>query len=300
MGLDIKELDDTRREKERRINRLGHELKKIDRDVDYKLATYVEHTDELDTLARIYNEEKENLDEFIGDKDGVEFLNEMVDALMSAVEYYQAKVKLDNNRFDAWDTYYKGYEASLTSWALLMDYMVDYIGVLKQEIEVLDGADRVVDEEREKQLDELVHLENEFRLFIHVMVLNKQVECSKKRERVLMRKKKLTGKEVYYEKVDSIAEGMKKILEMGCLDTDKYDDDISSNVPGYWTASKITPEEAEQLMKNVDVNDDTVAFADRPSVTADADFLVDDELPDDLPDDVEEYKPNTKKTRKKK
>lgn len=26
MGLDIKELDDTRREKERRINRLGHEL----------------------------------------------------------------------------------------------------------------------------------------------------------------------------------------------------------------------------------------------------------------------------------
>ena len=33
MGLDIKELDDTRREKERRINRLGHELKKIDRDV---------------------------------------------------------------------------------------------------------------------------------------------------------------------------------------------------------------------------------------------------------------------------
>lgn len=300
MGLDIKELDDTRREKERRINRLGHELKKIDRDVDYKLATYVEHTDELDTLARIYNEEKENLDEYIGDKDGVEFLNEMVDALMSAVEYYQAKVKLDNNRFDAWDTYYKGYEASLTSWALLMDYMVDYIGVLKQEIEVLNGADRVVDEEREKQLDELVHLENEFRLFIHVMVLNKQVECSKKRERVLMRKKKLTGKEVYYEKVDSIAEGMKKILEMGCLDTDKYDDDISSNVPGYWTASKITPEEAEQLMKNVDVNDDTVAFADRPSVTADADFLVDDELPDDLPDDVEEDKPNTKKTRKKK
>lgn len=300
MGLDIKELDDTRREKERRINRLGHELKKIDRDVDYKLATYVEHTDELDTLARIYNEEKENLDEYIGDKDGVEFLNEMVDALMSAVEYYQAKVKLDNNRFDAWDTYYKGYEASLTSWALLMDYMVDYIGVLKQEIEVLNGADRVVDEEREKQLDELVHLENEFRLFIHVMVLNKQVECFKKRERVLMRKKKLTGKEVYYEKVDSIAEGMKKILEMGCLDTDKYDDDISSNVPGYWTASKITPEEAEQLMKNVDVNDDTVAFADRPSVTADADFLVDDELPDDLPDDVEEDKPNTKKTRKKK
>lgn len=300
MGLDIKELDDTRREKERRINRLGHELKKIDRDVDYKLATYVEHTDELDTLARIYNEEKENLDEYIGDKDGVEFLNEMVDALMSAVEYYQAKVKLDNNRFDAWDTYYKGYEASLTSWALLMDYMVDYIGVLKQEIEVLNGADRVVDEEREKQLDELVHLENEFRLFIHVMVLNKQVECSKKRERVLMRKKKLIGKEVYYEKVDSIAEGMKKILEMGCLDTDKYDDDISSNVPGYWTASKITPEESEQLMKNVDVNDDTVAFADRPSVTADADFLVDDELPDDLPDDVEEDKPNTKKTRKKK
>ena len=137
MGLDIKELDDTRREKERRINRLGHELKKIDRDVDYKLATYVEHTDELDTLARIYNEEKENLDEYIGDKDGVEFLNEMVDALMSAVEYYQAKVKLDNNRFDAWDTYYKGYEASLTSWALLMDYMVDYIGVLKQEIETV-------------------------------------------------------------------------------------------------------------------------------------------------------------------
>lgn len=300
MSLDIKELDDTRREKERRINRLGHELKKIDRDVEYKLATYVEHTDELDTLARIYNEEKENLDEYIGDKDGVEFLNEMVDALMSAVEYYQAKVKLDNNRFDAWDTYYKGYEASLTSWALLMDYMVDYIGVLKQEIEVLNGADRIVDDEREKQLDELVHLENEFRLFIHVMVLNKQVECSKKRERVLMRKKKLTGKEVYYEKVDSIAEGMKKILEMGCLDTDKYDDDISSNVPGYWTASKITPEEAEQLMKNVDVNDDTVAFADRPSVTADADFLVDDELPDNLPDDVEEDKPNTKKTRKKK
>lgn len=299
MGLDIKELDDTRREKERRINRLGHELKKIDRDVEYKLATYVEHTDELDTLARIYNEEKENLDEYIGDKDGVEFLNEMVDALMSAVEYYQAKVKLDNNRFDAWDTYYKGYEASLTSWALLMDYMVDYIGVLKQEIEVLNGADRVVDEEREKQLDELVSLENKFRLFIHVMVLSKQVACSKKRERVLMRKKKLTGKEVYYEKVDAIAEGMKKILEMGCLDTDKYDDDISSNVPGYWTASKITPEEAEQLMKNVDVNDDTVAFADKPSVTADADFLVDDELPD-LPDVVEDDKPNTKKTRKKK
>ena len=71
-------------------------------------------------------------------------------------------------------------------------------------------------------------------------------------------------------------------------------------MPGYWTASKITPEEAEQLMKNVDVNDDTVAFADRPSVTVDADFLVDDELPDDLPDDVEEDKPNTKKTRKKK
>lgn len=299
MGLDIKELDDTRREKERRINRLGHELKKIDRDVEYKLATYVEHTDELDTLARIYNEEKENLDEFIGDKDGVEFLNEMVDTLMSAVEYYQAKVKLDNNRFDAWDTYYKGYEASLTSWALLMDYMVDYIGVLKQEIEVLNGAERIVDEEREKQLDELVHLENEFRLFIHVMVLNKQVACSKKRERVLMRKKKLTGKEVYYEKVDSIAEGMKKILEMGCIDTGEYDDDISSNVPGCWTASKITPEEAEQLMGNVDVNDDTVAFADKPSVTADADFLVDDELPD-LPDVVEDDKPNAKKTRKKK
>ena len=92
MGLDIKELDDTRREKERRINRLGHELKKIDRDVEYKLATYVEHTDELDTLSRIYEESKENLDELIGDKDGVEFLNEMVDALMSAVEYYQAKV----------------------------------------------------------------------------------------------------------------------------------------------------------------------------------------------------------------
>lgn len=299
MGLDIKELDDTRREKERRINRLGHELKKVDRDVEYKLATYVEHTDELDTLARIYEESKENLDEFIGDKDGVEFLNEMVDALMSAVEYYQSKVKLDNNRFDAWDTYYKGYEASLTSWALLMDYMVDYIGVLKQEIEVLNGADRIVDDEREKQLDELVHLENEFRLFIHVMVLNKQAECSKKRERVLMRKKKLTGKEVYYEKVDSIAEGMKKILEMGCLDTDKYDDDISSNVPGCWTARTVSPEEAEQLMGNVDVNDDTVAFADKPSVTADADFLVDDELPD-LPDVVEDDKPNAKKTRKKK
>lgn len=300
MGLDIKELDDTRREKERRINRLGHEFRKIDRDVNYKLATYVEHTDELDTLFRIYKEEKENLDEFIGDKDGVEFLNEMVDALMSAVEYYQAKVECDNNRFEAWDDYYKGYEASLTSWALLMDYMVDYIGVLKQEIEVLNGADRVVDEEREKQLDELVHLENEFRLFIHVMVLNKQVECSKKRERVLMRKKKLTGKEVYYEKVDSIAEGMKKILEMGCIDTGKYDDDISSNVPGHWTASKITPEEAEQLMSNVDVNDDTMAFADRPSVTAEGDFLVDDELPDYLPDIDEEDKPNAKKTRKKK
>lgn len=300
MGLDIKELDDTRREKERRINRLGHELKKVDRDVEYKLATYVEHTDELDTLARIYEESKENLDEFIGDKDGVEFLNEMVDALMSAVEYYQAKVECDNNRFEAWDDYYKGYEASLTSWALLMDYMVDYIGVLKQEIEVLNGADRIVDDEREKQLDELVHLENEFRLFIHVMVLNKQVECSKKRERVLMRKKKLTGKEVYYEKVDSIAEGMKKILEMGCIDTGKYDDDISSNVPGHWTASKITPEEAEQLMSNVDVNDDTMAFADRPSVTAEGDFLVDDELPDYLPDIDEEDKPNAKKTRKKK
>lgn len=307
MGLDIKKLDDTRREKERRINRLGHELKKIDRDVEYKLATYVEHTDELDTLARIYEESKENLDEFIGDKDGVEFLNEMVDALMSAVEYYQAKVKCDNNRFDAWDTYYKGYEASLTSWALLMDYMVDYIGVLKQEIEVLNGAERIVDEEREKQLDELVHLENEFRLFIHVMVLNKQVECSKKRERVLMRKKKLTGKEVYYEKVDSIAEGMKKILEMGCLDTGKYDDDdddISSNVPGCWTARTVSPEEAEQLMGNVDVNDDTMAFADRPSAvaTANYDFMMDDDLPDDLPDDVEEDKPNTKtkKTRKKK
>ena len=299
MGLDIKKLDDTRREKERRINRLGHELKKVDRDVEYKLATYVEHTDELDTLARIYEESKENLDEFIGDKDGVEFLNEMVDALMSAVEYYQAKVKLDNNRFDAWDTYYKGYEASLTSWALLMDYMVDYIGVLKQEIEVLNGADRIVDDEREKQLDELVSLENKFRLFIHVMVLSKQAECSKKRERVLMRKKKLTGKEVYYEKVDSIAEGMKKILEMGCLDTGKYDDDISSNVPGCWTARTVSPEEAEQLMGNVDVNDDTMAFADRPSVTADADFLVDDELPD-LPDVVEDDKPNTKKTRKKK
>ena len=73
MGLDIKKLDDTRREKERRINRLGHEFRKIDRDVNYKLATYVEHTDELDTLFRIYKEEKENLDEFIGDKDGVEF-----------------------------------------------------------------------------------------------------------------------------------------------------------------------------------------------------------------------------------
>lgn len=121
MGLDIKELDDTRREKERRINRLGHELEKIDRDVEYKLATYVEHTDELDTLARIYKESRESLDEYIGDKDGVEFLNEMVDTLMSAVEYYQAKVKCDDNRFDAWDTYYKGYEASLTSWALLMD-----------------------------------------------------------------------------------------------------------------------------------------------------------------------------------
>lgn len=300
MGLDIKELDDTRREKERRINRLGHELKKIDRDVECKLATYVEHTDELDTLARIYNEEKENLDEFIGDKDGVEFLNKMVDTLMSAVEYYQAKVKLDNNRFDAWDTYYKGYEASLTSWALLMDYMVDYIGVLKQEIEVLNGADRIVDDEREKQLDELVHLENEFRLFIHVMVLNKQVACSKKRERVLMRKKKLTGKEVYYEKVDSIAEGMKKILEMGCIDTGEYDDDISSNVPGCWTARTVSPEEAEQLMGNVDVNDDTMAFADRPSVTADADFLVDDELLDYLPDIDEDDKPNAKKTRKKK
>ena len=92
---------------------------------------------------------------------------------------------------------------------------------------------------------------------------------------------------------------MKKILEMGCIDTGKYDNDISSNVPGHWTASKITPEEAEQLMGNVDVNDDTMAFADRPSVTADADFLVDDELPD-LPDVVEDDKLNAKKTRKKK
>lgn len=299
MGLDIKALDDTRREKERRINRLGHEFEKINRDVEYELATYVEHTDELDTLARIYKESKENLDEYIGDKDGVEFLNEMVDTLMSAVSYYETKVKLDDNRFDAWNNYYKSYESSLTLWALLMDYVVDYIGVLKQEIEVLNGADRIVDEEREKQLAELVHLENEFRLFIHIMILNKQVACSKKRERVLMRKKKLTGKEVYYEKVDSIAEGMKKILEMGCIDTDKYDDDISSNVPGHWTASTITPEEAEQLMKNVDVNDDTMAFTDRPSVTADDDFLVDDELPD-LPDVVEDDKPNAKKTRKKK
>ena len=131
------------------------------------------------------------------------------------------------------------------------------------------------------------------------MVLNKQVACSKKRERVLMRKKKLTGKEVYYEKVDSIAEGMKKILEMGCIDTGKYDDDISSNVPGCWTARTISPEEAEQLMSNVDVNDDTMAFADRPSVTAQGDFLVNDELPD-LPDVVEDDKPNAKKTRKKK
>lgn len=295
MGLDIKELDDTRKEKERRINRLGYELKKIDRDVEYKLATYVEHTDELDTLARIYKDSKENLDEYIGDKDGVEFLNEMVDTLMSAVSYYETKVKLDDNRFDAWNTYYKGYESSLTLWALLMDYVVDYIGVLKQEIEVLYSNALYADEESEKQLDELVSLENKFRLFIHVMILDKQVTCSKKRERVLMRKKKLTGKEVYYEKVDSIAEGMKKIFEMGCLDTDKYDDDISSNVPGYWTARTISPEEEEQLMKNVDVNDDTMAFADRPSVVVTAD----DELPE-LPDVAGDDKPNVKKTRKKK
>lgn len=300
MGLDIKELDDTRREKERRINCLGHKLEELGKKTEYEYTTYVEHTDEIDTLKRIYEESKENLEDFVGDEDSVVFLNEVISTLKSALEYHNAKSERDDKRFAIWGDYYKGYEASLTTWALLMDYMVDYIGVLKQEIAVLNGANRIVDEEREKQLDELVSLENKFRLFIHIMVLRKQVECSKKKERVLMRKKKLTGKEVYYEKVDSIAEGMKKILEMGCIDTNKYDDDISSNVPGHWTASTITPEEAEQLMKNVDVNDDTMAFADRLSVTADSDFLVDDELPDYLPDDVEEDKPSTKKTRKKK
>lgn len=221
--LDIKEMDNIRKEKEHSINTVSDKYY----DMCHKTRTNYDESYSLNEKRKKAKEEsirlKDNIKPLEECKDDVDCLERLNDACYAWIDWLLLITKQHQIRFSAWDDYYESYMSHMTMSAMMFDYMVDYIQVVKEENALLAVVGRFPTDDEKERLSALRELEGKYETFINDVILKEQARCNESKERYFRRNHEegLKQNMQYYDSVDSIVEGMNGILRTKVENADK-------------------------------------------------------------------------------
>lgn len=155
MMLDIKEMDNIRKEKEHSINTVSDKYY----DMCHKTRANYDEFYALNDRRKKAKEEsirlKDNIKPLEECKDDVDCLERLNDASYALIDWLLLITKQYQIRFSAWDDYYESYMSHMTMSAMMFDYMVDYIRVVKEENALLAVIGRFPTDDEKERLSEL-------------------------------------------------------------------------------------------------------------------------------------------------
>lgn len=220
--LDIKEMDNIRKEKEHKINNLSDEHYTVCQKTRANYDEYLSLGDKRQKAKEESIRLKDNIKPYEECKDDVDCLERLNDACYAWIDWLLLITKQYQIRFSGLKDYYKNYLSHMTLGTMMFDYMVDYIRVVKEENALLAAVGRFPTDDEKVKLAELRELEEKYETFINNVILREQAHCSESKERYLRREHEVPNENVqYYDSVDSIVEGMNGILRMNVENADK-------------------------------------------------------------------------------
>lgn len=220
--LDIKEMDNIRKGKEHSINNLSEEHYNVCKKTRANSDEYFALNDKREKAKEESIRLKDNIKPVEECKDDIDCLERLNDACYAWIDWLLLITKQYQIRFSGWKDFYENYLSHVTLGAMMFDYMVDYIRVVKEENALLSVVGRFPTDDEKVELVELRELGEKYETFINNVILKEQAYCSESKERYLRREHEVPNENMpYYDSVDSIVEGMNGILRMNVENADK-------------------------------------------------------------------------------